>query len=294
MTVPQLPDPEFTHAMARSPAEQIAEYLRSGEHDSSFAAWPGENFLACAANAHSALRGALLATVHARTAHANEPPSLAGLDVTTLTRAKVTPMVQALFPRDEQAAVLELLARSVVFLTPAAVDAVIGEARWLGTAWDLANLYLASCDAELLSDDAPTILGLSEETTCFVSMDYFRGNERFDDFVVHETAHIFHNCKRETIGLTETRTNEWLLPIDYRKRETFAYACESYSRILELGRSRRQREALLAELEQGPLPADSKVDHEEYVDILHEAIAARNGFKRILRRCAPRRKESAK
>jgi hypothetical protein len=74
-----------------------------------------------------------------------------------------------------------------------------------------------------------------------------------------------------------SRTREWLLPIDYRRRETFAYACESYSRILELTRSGSERDGLLAELELGALPADSKVDHEGYVDILREAVAARNG-----------------
>jgi hypothetical protein len=30
--------------------------------------------------------------------------------------------------------------------------------------------------------------------------------------------------QRKTIGLTETRTNEWLLDIEYKKRETFAYS----------------------------------------------------------------------
>jgi len=55
------------------------------------------------------------------------------------------------------------------------------------------------------------------------------------DYAIHEAAHIFHNCKREMIGLPATRRREWLLDIDYAKRETFAYACEAYSRILELG-----------------------------------------------------------
>jgi hypothetical protein len=36
------------------------------------------------------------------------------------------------------------------------------------------------------------------------------------------------------IGLPETRTREWLLPIDFRKRETFGYACEAYARIVEV------------------------------------------------------------
>ncbi len=37
------------------------------------------------------------------------------------------------------------------------------------------------------------------------------------------------------MGPPETHQREWLLDIDFRKRETFAYACEAYSRILEAG-----------------------------------------------------------
>ena len=37
----------------------------------------------------------------------------------------------------------------------------------------------------------------------------------------------------------------------------------------------------------GLLPGDPSVDVDEYFDILGEAAQARNGWKRILRRCAP-------
>jgi hypothetical protein len=144
----------------------------------------------------------------------------------------------------------------------------------------------------LLADDAPLIVGLSEETTCYVSMDYFRPNHRFDDFVVHEAAHVFHNCKRQTVGLPETRRREWLLDIDFRKRETFAYACEVYSRILEQGDSAAARRELLKEVENGPMPPDEQVDVEHYIDIVRAAIAARNGWKQILHACAPPRIKS--
>jgi len=110
-------------------------------------------------------------------------------------------MVRGLFPRREQETVLQVLGRSVIFLTPSNIDAVLEEATWHTTAWDLANLYLASHGPELLSDHAPRIVGLSEETTCYVSADYFQPDSPFEDFVVHEAAHIFHNCKRQTIGL---------------------------------------------------------------------------------------------
>ncbi|MBE2259713.1 MAG: hypothetical protein IAE88_12685, partial [Rhodobacteraceae bacterium] len=90
---------------------------------------------------------------------------------------------------------------------------------------------------------------------------------RFEDFVVHEAAHIFPNGKRET----------------------FAYACEAYSRLHALGHGLREKQRLLAEHGQGSMPPDERVDAVEYVDILREAVAAGNGWKRILQRCSPPR-----
>jgi len=217
------------------------------------------------------------------------PEPLIDIDVPEFTRAKLTPMVCGLFPRREQETVLDTLSRSVVFLMPANIDSVLRQSRWLHTAWNLANLYLTSMDAEPLSEDAPQLLGLSEERTCYLSVDYFHAECRFDDFLVHEAAHIFHNCQRETIGLRKIRGREWLLEIDFAQRETFAYACEAYSRILELGKRPADRRLLLRELEQGPMPNDDRVDASEYVDFLREALAARNGWRRILERCALRR-----
>jgi hypothetical protein len=198
------------------------------------------------------------------------------MDVVAFTRMKVAPMVRGLFPRSEHETMLDVLGRSVIFLTPATIGTVLKQTRWLRTAWDLANLYLASFGSALLSEDAPQILGLSEEMTCYVSVEYFRAEDRFDDFVVHETAHIFHNCKRRTIGLREIRGHDWLLEIDFVKRETFAYACEAYSRILELGEGPPAQRMLLSDIENGSMPPKEHVSG-EYVDILREAVVARNG-----------------
>ena len=68
------------------------------------------------------------------------PEALIGLDLAAFARAKVAPMVRGLFPRGEQQTVLDVLARSVVFLTPDNIEQVLRRARWLKTAWDLANL----------------------------------------------------------------------------------------------------------------------------------------------------------
>jgi len=271
-----------------SPEAETLRFLRTGDHDHLFPTWPGNDMLERARRGDDALRNALIAEVARRTRHATQPAELAHLDVVAFTRTKVGPMVRGLFPGREQAAVLDVLGRAVVFLSPANILTVLREERWLSTAWDLANLYLRSFGAELLGADAPELLGLAEETRCYVSVEYLRpGNDRFADFIVHEAAHVFHNCKRRTMGLPHTRRREWPIELAFGKRETFAYACEAYSRILELGRTPADRQRLLDDLARGPMPGHASVDHTEYLDILREAVTARNGWKKILARCAP-------
>jgi len=267
--------------------EEVETYLKSGDHDPKFEAWPGSGFFDRSQNGSNTLCEALVAEVLARTQRCpvTTPPD--DLDLRQFAHQKFSGMVKGLFPKTEQEIVLSMLQHSVIFLTSRNIAEVLRDMPWLSTAWDLANLYLASHSAELLSVEAQPILGLSIETTCYVSTDYFRAANPFDDFVLHEAAHVFHNCKRETLGLPHSRHREWLLEIEYRKRETFAYACEAYSRLLELGRDSKHRQDLLNELAATPLPNDERVDGAEYLDILAEAITARNGWKRILARCSP-------
>jgi hypothetical protein len=279
--------------MSASSNDEVERYHRTGEHDALFSAWPGENIRARARQGDSALRQAVISVVKSRTRHATAPDQLADLDVVAFTCKKVEPMIRALFPAAEQEPVLDVLSQSVVFLSPTNIELLLNTTQYLSTAWKLANIYLASCDSKLLADDAPQLVGLSEATTCFVSVTYFRSKGQFDDFLVHEAAHIFHNCKRCSIGLPEVRGREWLLAINFGKRETFAYACEAYSRILELGNSAAARRELLLQVENGPMPPDERVDAGEYIDVLRAAVAARNGWKHILGACAPPRKRQA-
>ena len=64
------------------------------------------------------------------------------------------------------------------------------------------------------------------------------------------------------------------------------YASEAYSRMREQARGPAQRSALLTQFAAGPRSSDERVDHDELIDILSEAIAAHNGWKRILARCS--------
>jgi hypothetical protein len=266
--------------------DAIARYLRSNEHEHDHPEWPG-NLWDRAKKGHDVLLDALVEEVRRRASGKQHAPVPEDLDLISWTRRKVTPMVEGLFPAAEHEAVLALLERSVVFLTANNIETVLRDQSWLHSAWDLANLYLSSVDAELLGPEAPSLLGLSQETTCYVSADYFGEQRRFDDYVLHEAAHVFHNCKRVTAGLPETRTREWLLLLEFRKRETFAYSCEAYGWIVEHARTRGERIAMGQEYAAGVGRfGDEDLDASELASIVAEACEARNGWKAILRRCA--------
>jgi hypothetical protein len=262
--------------------DEIERYLRTGETDPYHAAWPG-GFLEGAQRAHHDLREALVREVRLLAEGRTHRPIP---DTGTLTRRKVEPMVRGLFHTAEQEFVLAALERSVVFLTRENIEQLLREQAYDRSAWHLANLYLASVGAELLGD-APSIVGLSEGTICYVSAEYFANGDPFADFVVHEAAHVFHNCKRRTVGLKETKRREWLLDIAYQKRETFAYSCEAYSRLLERAGGMAGRPALAEEYASGARISAEGVDVEEVASIVRDAASARNGWKVVLARCAP-------
>ncbi len=274
--------------MNQEQRREVRRFLRTGDSEPVFPPWPGSIIESCA-RARQDLLDALLAAVRRRCGERRAPPGPAGSEARRLVRARLQPMVCGLFPATEREAVLDLLQRSFVFLTADAVEQVIRDAGFLHTAWNLANIYLTSAGAKPLGRDTPGILGLSEGERCYVSAAYFQAGDRFADFVVHEAAHAFHNCKRGQAGLKETRAREWLLDIEFRKRETFAYACEVYSRLCELGRNRKERQALLDELAAEPGFLENCTDFEELIEMLRKALSERNGWKHIHERCRPAR-----
>jgi hypothetical protein len=86
-------NPQIGHANMPSPQSEIERYLRSGEHNPLFGAWPGGNVLECARRGDADLRQALVAEVKARTAAVSVPKTLIDLDCEAFARAKVAPMV---------------------------------------------------------------------------------------------------------------------------------------------------------------------------------------------------------
>lgn len=279
--------PDQEHS-CQSISDEVRRYLRTGESDPLYRAWPGGGIFERANRAHADLRGALVEAVRQRTSGLRHPV-MPQIETIAFTKAKVAPMVRGLFPRAEQEVVLDALGRSVVFLTNANIEAILMGPGFDSAAWDLANLYLGSLGAELLSEQAPAIVGLSQETTCYVSSGYFTEEDPFADFVVHEVSHIFHNVKRASLDLPSTRSREWLLDIDYRKRETFAYSCEVFSRIIDRAKSPAERRRLAEEYGQKGRVSDERADSSEIAGIVREAAGGRNGWRVILSRCAPAR-----
>lgn len=131
----------------------------------------GENYIEVVSNGSAALRGALIERVRSIAPRRIRLPEGFDPDVAGLTRRKVAPMVTGLFSEAERPPVMAMLERSVVFLTLDNIEPVLRTTRWPHTAWRLANLYLLSVGGEPLSPDALPLVGLSEETTCYVSLD---------------------------------------------------------------------------------------------------------------------------
>jgi hypothetical protein len=264
---------------------EIERYLRTGDYDLDGRAWPGD-IMESLRRQKADLRAALVQDVRRLAKGRTHEPVPADVGV-AFTRAKVEPMVRGLFSKTEHEVVLATLEKSVVYVTSETIEQIILNEMWPRSAWDLANMYLLSVGAKLLGRNATRLVGMSEETTCFVAPSYFAADDPFADFIVHEAAHIFHNCKRRTIGLPETRTKEWLLDINFVQRETFAYSCEAYARVLARAKSPAERRALANEYGAKRRISEERVDPDEVASIVAEAAEARNGWKVILARCAP-------
>ena len=263
-------------------ADAIEAYLRGGITDPLMAAWPG-SLRERAERSRRDLREALIEETMRRAA-GRAHPRLPQHDLAVVTRRKSLPMVTGLFPATERRAVLQLVERSVIFVTTDNIERLLMDQLWDHTAWMLANLHLGTLGASLLSPEATPVVGLSEEATCFVSPKYFSDPDPASDFVVHEVAHIFHNCRRRSAGLPETRRKEWLLDVAFRKRETFAYACELYSWIVQHSAG-AARHGVAVEIVRHWSVSDERVDAKEVVDIVLEAARSRAGWQAILRRC---------
>ena len=234
-------------------------------------------------------RRALVSTVRQRTPHAMVPAALAASTSSPSRAPRSSRWCEGCFPRTSRSRCWR--ARSLGRLPDAGhhrqvlLETTLWLSYGLGSGQPLPRELSAPSRS---SEDAPShrwaergddllrLVGLLQ-----------RVEDPFDDFVVHEAAHIFHNCKRRTVGLAQTP------PARVAARHRVPKARDVRVRLRGLQPRPRAwqqpaaRRLLLPEIEEGPVPPDDRVDPVEYIDILREAIAARNGWKRILRRCSP-------
>lgn len=267
---------------ARTLAE-IDRYLRSGDWDPVHAAWPGD-LLSRSQRAHEEMTEALVAEVRRRVGRRRPPAG--PLPTRESLHARLEPMVAGLFPRAVRARVLDLLEQSVVVVDRDNVEEIIRTRRWPGTAWKVANLYLTSCGVPVLDPEEETFVGFSEGLESFVTPAALEDTGPFDDFIVHETAHTLHDMRRGAAGLPERPGRERLVELEFRERETFAFSCEAWSRILREARRPAARLDLVEKFAADPPYPKHAVDVDKVAGILREAGAKRNGWKRILDRCA--------
>ena len=273
--------------MQRECKEEIRRFLATGDYDMVHAIWPGRNHLERMHAGDAALRAALADALRQRIRGLTFPSMPSDFDACQFVLGKVRPMVCGLFPAQERQVMLDLFEKALVFVSGDNIEQLVSETDSLSTARQIANLFLGSLDLPALDDQPMGFVGFSEETTFYVSMDYFKDGDPFADWVVHEAAHVFHNWKRAYVGLPETRTREFLLNIAFAKREVFAYACEAYSRILERSKGPGDRRRLYAEYVKSGVPHCDEPDRTELVEALASAVEARNGWKRILAHCSP-------
>lgn len=176
------------------------------------------------------LRRFLVSEMRRRAGHLPVQPYLL-VDLAEIRRSKVEPIVRALFSVQEQADLLRSLERTMVLLQADTIEPALLEVTSDYSAWRLANLYLHSRGLRLMGGEAVTA-GWSDDTHCYVTPDYFWHPNPFADFIVHDCAHTL--CAR--------------LPVQTAQRESFARACEAYSRILELAPTPEDRFQLVEEM----------------------------------------------
>ena len=111
---------------------EVKRYVASGDYDSNFAGWPGDNFVDVAQNATQRLRTALVEETIRRVDRIPSPMKMPE-NLHLWSRTKLSPMVDGLFSADQRSIVLNTLASSIVFLTPQNIASVLADQRWLST-----------------------------------------------------------------------------------------------------------------------------------------------------------------
>jgi hypothetical protein len=217
---------------------------------------------------------------------ARKPSLPRNVNLTAVVRAKVSPLVNGLFPHPERIPVITLLERSVVFLTGDNIYGILRATPEFWPAYHISGIYIDSLEPEAETGKEPVLMGFTYAGTAYISARYFSNPRRFTEPIVHEAAHLLHTCGRDKAGLPHAKASRSLLDIRPDCSEIFAYACEAYSCILESKSSLAGRKELLDEYVHSAIPAEEMVDQKMVNRILSEGISAPNGWEKIASLCS--------
>ncbi len=108
---------------------EIKRYLKTGDHDQYYRAWPAGSMLLSARKVSAALREALIEAVRIRARDGSETGVAQDTDL-GLTSAKVRPMVNGLFPVRKRTVVISVLEKSGTAKTTPTRLARFPECKW--------------------------------------------------------------------------------------------------------------------------------------------------------------------
>lgn len=208
------------------PDEVIERFLTTGRLPRSWPDWDGPPAVR-RREAEAAARDVLARIVRWRARRAPLAIGDGPADPAPVVVARARPMVEGLFPPEEAAAVLACLPRCVRVVTPARFAELVADLS-PRTGWDLANLLLDAMGAPPLADDSPALEGISHAAAGYVLPAAFTPGDT-SDVLVHELAHVLHSVPRARAGLSPGGAP--LLVVAPARRETFAWACEVWSRL---------------------------------------------------------------
>jgi hypothetical protein len=121
--------------------------------------------------------------------------------------------------------------------------------------------------------------GLSAGDFAHVRWSANETKDPYSDVVVHEAAHLLHYLKPEHYGLHVRRGQERFVDVEFRHRELFAFACETYSRVV-FHNERKSRIPFAQKMQEDAF-SFPRSHIEEVAALVLDAACARNGWRVI-------------
>lgn len=195
-------------------------------------------------------------------------------------RRRIEPMVNGLVLADQrEAALREIVAKTFVLNFQGAKAAIEAELStcFTGSAWRILWAFLEDHGLKPKS----VIVGCDGLAGDFAHVRWsaYETKDPYSDVVVHEGAHMLHYLKPRHYGLRERRGQERFVDVEFAHRELFAFACETYSRVVQCD-GRSSRVAFAEKMREGAF-SFPRAHLDEVADLVLSAARVRNGWRVI-------------